>query len=272
MILPHSKLAAPITVILVGGTLAVTTYQIHQGRILDEEISRMNISRVLPPLADAELAGPTSTNADQSIHMLPSDEQILNTALASLRKGALAYSAPSKMRTNQSADVTARIATKDVPTAALQSGLSKPGQTVEVEATSVSAIMRMNLTSADFDITPLSTEEQPVAGTNPTTWEWQIVPKRSGSLQLHLAAVVELGNLKKDFIALDREISVHVDATYEIRRFIATNWQWIIATLTAIGGAAWKFLRDREKKAASTVPDEIAAAAPRKPRRNSPMR
>jgi hypothetical protein len=38
---------------------------------------------------------------------------------------------------------------------------------------------------------------------------------------------------------------------FAARKFVGTNWQWIIATLTALTGAVWKYLSARKNKAAT---------------------
>lgn len=85
-----------------------------------------------------------------------------------------------------------------------------------------------------------------MVGDTPTTWVWNIVPKHSGNLHLHLAAIVEIKQLSRDFTTIDREIAVQVDPVDATERFIQTNWQWTIATLTAEGGATWKLIREEE--------------------------
>ena len=87
--------------------------------------------------------------------------------------------------------MTARIGSEQVSGAALTQGLGQNGETVGTASTPVSVKMKMTLTSADFDITPLSSEEQVVGGTTPTEWEWTVAPKHSGTLRLHLDAAVE---------------------------------------------------------------------------------
>ncbi|HEU5021643.1 MAG TPA: hypothetical protein VFT60_07120 [Bryobacteraceae bacterium] len=188
----------------------------------------------------------------------PTDDELLAESLDQLKKGNLAYSTPEKMKMGQTERVTARIGAPEVSLEALKSGLSSAtGTSVATAATPISARMKMELKSADFDITPLSSEEQAVGGSIPTAWEWDIAPKHSGTLRLHLAAVVELKNLSRDFTSIDRDVTVRVDPVDAVSSFMTTNWQWIIATLTAIGGAGWKFLKSRKKPA---NPDSAAAA------------
>jgi hypothetical protein len=101
---------------------------------------------------------------------VPSDDEQLDQALATLKQGNLAYNTPTKMKTGQTARVVARIGSDQVSLTTLQSGMpSGQGTTTVTAPTPVSTKMKMALTSADFDITPLSSEEQFVAGTTPTT-------------------------------------------------------------------------------------------------------
>jgi hypothetical protein len=92
--------------------------------------------------------------------------------------------------------------------------------------------MKMTLTSADFEITPQSSDEQIVVGTTPTEWRWTISPKHSGKLQLHLVAIIELEALKQDFKTVDREVDVRVDAVNALETFVGDNWQWLISGRT----------------------------------------
>jgi hypothetical protein len=112
--------------------------------------------------------------------------------------------------------------------------------------------MKVTLTGADFAITPLSTELQPVSGDTPTTWEWDIAAKHSGKLRLHLAAIVVWNDISKDFATVDRDIVVQVDPVHESAEFVNENWHWILTTLGAGIAAAWAWWRKRKK---SKVPD-----------------
>jgi hypothetical protein len=209
----------------------------------------VNVTAILPAATTSATGAPTPKSPPTKVlklHGAPlTDEQTLEAALNALPKGSLAYTTPGKMRTSETAHITARIGSDSVTVQALQSGMT---QKVEIIPLPVSLKMRMVLRGADFEITPVNTEEQFVAGDTPTTWEWDIVPKRSGQLRLHLAAVVLLNNLSRDFTVVDRDISVQVDPVDEVEKFVKKNWQWIIATLTAVFGAMWKFFSDRKKK------------------------
>lgn len=187
----------------------------------------------------------------------PSDEDLIEQSLAKLKKGNLAYNTPEKMKSGHTAHVTARIASEKVSIQTLKSGMpTDQGTKTEITATPVSTKMKMTLKSADFDITPLSSEEQIVAGDMPTQWEWDIAPKHSGKGRLHLAAIVELNQLSRDFTTVDRDINVQVDPVDAAETFVKNNLIWILGTLGtafAAGGAWWK-RRKKPKVPAWQVP------------------
>jgi hypothetical protein len=173
--------------------------------------------------------------------------------LSKLKKGNLAYNTPEKMKTGSTARVVARIGADNISVQTLESGMpADQGTKTETEQTPVSTKMKMTLNSADFDITPLSTEEQIVGGDTPTQWEWDIVPKHSGTLRLHLAAVVELRNLSRDFTTVDRDIAVRVDPVDAATKFAQANGVWILTTLGAAIAALWAWFKKRKKEKAHT--------------------
>lgn len=105
----------------------------------------------------------------------------------------------------------------------------------------------MTLSGPDFTIPALSPVEQFVDNESPTQWQWDVKPNKTGKLHLRLAAVVELKELSKEFETIDREIAVQVDPVDQVSEFWKGNWQWMIATLTAVGGAIWKWLASRKQ-------------------------
>jgi hypothetical protein len=179
------------------------------------------------------------------------DQTALEKALAALKTGTLAYNTPERMKVEQTAHIVAKIASEAVSAEALKAQMPQDaGTNTEMASTAITPKMKMTLTGADFTITPLSSEEQMVVGSVPTTWAWDIVPKHSGKLRLHLAAVIELNGMVKDFTTVDRDIAVQVDAADMVGDFVRGNWQWLIATLTALVGGLWKFFHGRKKGAA----------------------
>jgi hypothetical protein len=179
------------------------------------------------------------------------DDERLAQSLASLKQGNLVYNTPQKMKSSQTAHITARIGSDQVSAGDLQSSLpATAGTTTATAATPITTKMKMSLKSADFDITPLSSEEQIVSGAIPTTWEWDVVPKHSGTLRLHLAATVELNNLSRDFAAIDREISVQVDPVAATENFVGKNLVWVLGGCGTGLVALWGWWKKRKTKPA----------------------
>lgn len=206
-----------------------------------------------PPPPPAPQAAPPSQHTHQVKHAADrapasgaSDDAQIDQAIASLKKGNLVYNTPTNMKTGQSAHVVARIGSDKVSVGTLESGMPA-GQGTQTAATPVSTKMKMALTSADFDITPLSSEEQLVAGDTPTTWEWEIVPKHSGTLSLHLAAVVELENISRDFTTVDRNVAVQVDPLNTAENFFQTNTVWVLGIIGAAIASIWAWLKKQKK-------------------------
>jgi hypothetical protein len=174
----------------------------------------------------------------------------LEEAVSHLKVGGLAYSFPEKMKTGQREDVVASIGSDKVSMVVLRNQLpTEEGQEVRTEQTPITSKMKLTLTSADFEITPQSSDEQIVAGTTPTTWRWTIAPKHSGKLHLHLAAVIELEDLKRDFTTVDRDIAVQIDPMDTAEKFVENNWQWMLSGTggVAVVGAGWKLFKRKKE-------------------------
>ena len=193
-------------------------------------------------------AASSSQESDSGSVGTGADDELIEQSLATLKKGNLAYNTPERMKTGSTARVTARIGAGDISVQTLESGMpADQGTKTEAEQTPVSTKMKMTLKSADFDITPLSSEEQIVGGDTPTEWEWDIAPKHSGTSHLHLAAVVELRNISRDFTTVDRDIAVQVDPIDAVTKFVQANGVWILTTLGAGIAGLWAWLKKRKK-------------------------
>jgi len=191
------------------------------------------------PIQQASASEPAPTTEDQ-----------LADTLAHLPKGNLVYNPPTQMKSDQTLTITALIGSDQVSLSTLQAAMpQQPAQPTQSALTPITPQMKVTLTSADFTITLLSSDSQIVAGPTPTTWEWQIAPKHSGQLSLHLAAVIELNGLQKDFTTVDRQIAVQVDPINAFTTFLQANWQWLIVTIfIPLIGALWKLRSNRKKQ------------------------
>ena len=201
--------------------------------------------------ANRSPAGLAPTPGSGSPVSTATDDELLAQSLANLKQGNLVYNTPQKMKSSQTAHITARIGSDQVSLGDLQSSLpASSGTTTATVATPITTKMKMSLRSSDFDITPLSSEEQIVAGSIPTTWEWDVVPKHAGALSLHLAATVELNNLSRDFAAIDREIDVQVDPVDATEKFVGKNLVWILGGCGTGLAALWGWWKKRKAQPA----------------------
>jgi len=201
------------------------------------------------PPEDKRHHGRSPASDSNSKPETPTLEKRLEEAVKNLKTGRLAYHFPETMKTGETAPVVATIGTERVTEEQLREIFSPTERAgVQMTKTPVTPKMKMTLTSPDFEITPQSSDEQIVVGTTPTEWRWTISPKHSGKLQLHLAAIIELEDLKQDFKTVDREVDVRVDAVNALETFVGNNWQWLISGTggLAVVGGLWN--RVRRKK------------------------
>jgi hypothetical protein len=152
------------------------------------------------------------------------------------------------MKTTESKIVVASIGSSKVAPSDVTGSAQTNGGQVATQAVLTTPVMKMTLTSADFEIKPLSDEEQMVAGTTPATWRWEIRPLHASTLRLHLVAVVEIESLKRDLTAADREVTVTVDRPAAIADFVKKNWQWFLGgSAGALITGAWGLLKKLRK-------------------------
>ena len=174
--------------------------------------------------------------------------------LGKLDHGEVAFSVPVKMKTGESSTVIARIGNSEISADALQKGMARENSTTQVQETPISLKMKMELTGSDFKIEQLSSEEQIVGGQDPTTWEWEITPKKSGQLHIHLYASIEIKGANKDITTLDKDIPVKVDLVYEGKAFVIKNWKWVWTTVGAAIGFGWRRAKGESKQEPEVKP------------------
>ena len=104
--------------------------------------------------------------------------------------------------------------------------------------------MGVELSGDSFEVVSFSPIEQLVAPV--ARWEFDVMPFRAGHQKLTLCVSLRIDSraISGGRIAvpvLEREIRIRVDIGFSTSRFLAKNWQWLIATILALGGAiaAW---------------------------------
>jgi hypothetical protein len=104
--------------------------------------------------------------------------------------------------------------------------------------------MGVELKGASFEVIPFSPRDQLVAPI--ARWEFDVRPYRAGRQILILCVSLRVDSPMRTggriaVPVLEREIQIRVDVAFGARRFLAKNWQWLIATALGLGTAllAW---------------------------------
>ncbi|MGI9007321.1 MAG: hypothetical protein ACR2FU_14195 [Streptosporangiaceae bacterium] len=145
----------------------------------------------------------------------PDDRDPVRRAIRSaVRPGVLAFNPPEEMTQGRPERVEVGVARSAELVDGLVSGLRGRGG-VRIEPVPTSAFMSAELRGDSFVIAALSPAEQIVAPT--ARWEFDVTPRRAGVQTLTLCIRVSVG--------------------YGARSFFAQNWQWLVGTAIALGGA-----------------------------------
>ena len=178
-------------------------------------------------------------------------EQIaaLFLALRSFQKEGIAYHVPLKMRQGKEEKVYVRI-TKNVNEKMLTIIKHNLRSTVNVAELKVVPYMIVQLHDASngnmLQIAPLTPAKQSLVGNGSASWAWSVMPMESGQHTLYLSVGTRFKMPKNseetEFEPLYvRSINVQIDRMYQTKRFVFTNWQWLVSTLLApLVGLLWQ--------------------------------
>ncbi len=163
----------------------------------------------------------------------PDLTQIVEDELNTLAKGQILFNPPQKMKVGIKERVEVRIA-KTI-TEDLNAGLKGHGVPI-IEEIRVGTFMRARLKGDNFNIEALSEKDQLVAGEGFTQWNYNVTPLKSGIQSLSLTVTVRIklpGNVEetKEIEVFDREISIHVNISYTLKKFIKNYWWGIITAI-----------------------------------------
>jgi hypothetical protein len=156
----------------------------------------------------------------------------------SVSEGLLSFSAPDTMRQGRRERVEVGIArTTDLGTE-LEATFRRAG-TRETQTVGTSDYMTVELVGDAFTIRALSPANQIVAPL--ARWEFDVTPVTAGSHLLTLVGTcwITVDGERRSLAvpSFDREIKVAVDVGYGLRHAVTGNWQWIVGTVMALGGA-----------------------------------
>lgn len=165
---------------------------------------------------------------------------------AAVKRGLLVFNPPAEMRQGSSDRLEVGIARSPDLKEVLLEGLRGHGHPL-FEEIRTSSVMRVELKGEAFGVISHSAAEQIVAPT--ARWEFDVIPRRAGvhtlilcvCLFLKVAGLTASGEGLISEPVLERSVRVRVSVGYSTQRFVATNWQWLIATIVGLAGgiSAW---------------------------------
>jgi len=179
----------------------------------------------------------------------------VDSALAKLETGAIAFSTPESMNIEDTANIELLVSMNE-GTDTLVS-LMANNVPVATSYATLSPVMRARLTGNDFEIEEETDRDQVIGSAGETRWKWTIRPRTVGihPLSLTLAALVDLpsGRATRSFPTYNKKIAVEVTATQQAKTFIASNWQWLWGTLLLpVGAFFW-----RQRSSAKATSDQL---------------
>jgi hypothetical protein len=182
----------------------------------------------------------------QPISVADPDEALRRQVQEAVKPGLLAFNPPPEMMQGQQERVEVSIARSAELRDAMIVGLRGRGAP-EFEELGTSSSMTVELRGSAFEIDSLSATEQLVAPL--ARWEFDVRPLRFGvrTLTLCICLRIDSPSVRDGRISvpvLEKQIRIQVDVVYGTRRFVTANWQWLIASVIALGGAlaAWAAL------------------------------
>jgi hypothetical protein len=115
--------------------------------------------------------------------------------------------------------------------------LADKSKTEQIEVTSE---MSARLFGHDFEITTLNNESQALFPQKKTKWQWEVKPTKRGDKQIKLviSATIksQFGDRQLyDFDPVVRPVIVKVKGAYVLKKFLKSNWQWIVNLIAGTG-------------------------------------
>ena len=139
--------------------------------------------------------------------------------------GFITYYIPDTMKVGVEFKVNLRIGKKN--SVSISAGLPSTSVKREIRVgKTMQAVIKQTSPDSDFKISELNTAIQTVENdTSFTTWEWSIIPLKSGKHGLKLVVVIKEDNLTKDIPVYEDNIYVYSSPLYDIKKFVGDNWK-----------------------------------------------
>ena len=174
--------------------------------------------------------------------LMPGASELIEEALKQLVPGRMLFNPPEEMQVGVTERVEARIGKGS--TVELSAELKGRGL-AQTERIQVGTFMKVRLSGGNFDVKPLSHEEQIVAESDFTQWAWNVTPLKAGSQVLSMLVTVRIklpddGEEAKDYPVFDKQIRVRVNLQHTIEGLIRRYWQWL-ASAVIIPALVWGY-------------------------------
>lgn len=116
----------------------------------------------------------------------------------------------------------------------LEKELTVTGQKISKKI-EVSKIVVAKITAPDFEVTPITPEEQILSLNKPTEWLWTLSPKSSGVFEVNLSVTAVINARGRETThhlkTFDKVIVIEITKGQIIKDWISKYWQWVISTL-----------------------------------------
>jgi len=192
-------------------------------------------------------------------------ETILETdrMLEDLEWGNIAFTAPGSIQLEETGKVQLLLG--------LAQSVDELKKALETQAIVEGAKIRVSdnmeavLSGAGFDIIPITPSRQAISGKEPTEWKWDVKPRESGRLRLHLSLNVLLAGGPtggtRALRTFDKEIEVTVTMRQRIGAFITSHVGSTVCAGLLVLAIGWtsgrlieRLVKRRQKRKAKNNP------------------
>jgi hypothetical protein len=197
-----------------------------------------------PPSSSTTTPPSTTTAPTPSVPTFDQADEVAQ-AVARLPVATVAFNTPTELGRGETATIKLLLSPATISIADLEKRVDEAGEKSGAHV-KYSRVMEATLASGDFDVTPLSPQQQFVAAGQETEWLWQVKPKRTGKLHLFLTlnAIIKIGDQTNAYKVktFSRTLTINVSLGTQIRDFVKANWQWAwTAVLVPVG--LWLYRR-----------------------------
>ncbi len=187
--------------------------------------------------------GSLSMSTEEALFDFSEDVSIVEEAAAPPEKeeGRLVYDIPSEMVRFSTYRVDIQIARDKKGVTIITEGEVAVDTTIRT-----SEVMQVELVDQEGDHFKIvaNSEQQFIEPDEHTTWTFYVTPLKKGTAYISVVvSIVKDGHLKQT--VYDDDVMITTSTWIEIKHFLSTHWQWLIATLLIPLG---KYLYSRYKK------------------------